>query len=123
MLVRAPVAIRAVALEICLAGWPIRVQAKSVFASEELAELESILWLLSFCGLLFGRARRYWCNDLGHISALLDYTPKIRIVLRLVAGALDCTIRISVAYRELWLSRSGCYIWRDDAQSSVKLKA
>lgn len=110
MLVGAPVAIRAMALEICLAGWPIRIQAKSVFASEELAELESILWLLSFGRFLLGCARRYWCHDLGHISTLLGDTPRSSIVLRLVAGAFDCAIRVAVAYREMWLLRSDCYI-------------
>lgn len=43
MLIRTFTAVWAVALEICFAGWAIRVEAKSVFTSKKLAEFEVVL--------------------------------------------------------------------------------
>lgn len=70
MFVWAPIAIRAVTLEVCLTYRTVRTKAKMIFASQKLAELKRVLWLLAFYGLWFGCWRRSEAHNLGHGGAL-----------------------------------------------------
>jgi hypothetical protein len=58
------------ALEVRLAYWAVRIEAKAIFAPKELAELEGVLWLLAFYRLRFWCWRWYGIHNLGHRRAL-----------------------------------------------------
>jgi hypothetical protein len=54
MPIRTPAAVRAVALHIQFACWPIGIQAESIFAAEELAEVEFVHGLPRLFDILVG---------------------------------------------------------------------
>lgn len=70
MFVWTPVPIGTVALKIRFAYWTVWTEAEAIFAPKKLAELECILWLLSFYRLRFGRGRWYGVHNFSHRGAL-----------------------------------------------------
>lgn len=66
MLVGASVAIRAVSLHIRLAGRSLCIQAKAIFASKKVAEIEGVCWLPSFRAFLLCHLHCHRSQYLGH---------------------------------------------------------
>jgi hypothetical protein len=58
------------ALQIRLAYWTVGTEAEPIFPPKEFAELESILWLLSFYRLRIRRGRWYGVHNFSHRGAL-----------------------------------------------------